>query len=316
MKPATVHVAVAAIVNDNNEVFICKRHADTHQGGLWEFPGGKVEAGENIQQALLRELHEETGIEITRSRPLIRIHHDYGDRQVLLDVWKILDYSGTAHGRESQPARWVPVAALDANEFPAADATIIKALQLPERYLITGSFDSLQDFAKRLSNAMHNGIRLMQLRIKNSWWQDNARMGIDVLHTAENVCANAGARLLLNVPEKLRSKSTCKNFHADSAMLQQLAKRPDCELFSASCHTAKDLQKAVSLNADFAVLSPVQKTSSHPDAEPLGWARFQDMIDGINMPVYALGGVGENDLETAQSHGGQGVAGIGAFWVK
>jgi 8-oxo-dGTP diphosphatase len=310
----TIHVAVAAIVNDNAEVFICKRRADSHQGGLWEFPGGKVEANETVQQALLRELHEETGIEITQSRPLIRIHHDYGDKSVLLDVWKIQKYSGTPHGRESQPVRWASIATLNPEEFPAADLAIIKALQLPERYLITGSFDSLEDFTKQLANAMNNGIRLVQLRIKNDWWQSNASLSVNVLRSAETICAAAGARLLLNVPEQLRAQSICKNIHADSGALRQLRQRPVGELFSASCHTLEDLEKAVQLKADFAVLSPVQKTSSHPDAEPLGWAAFQSMIDSINLPVYALGGVGEADIESAQEHGGQGVAAISAFW--
>jgi 8-oxo-dGTP diphosphatase len=142
-----IHVAVAAIVNQNDEVFICKRHTDSHQGGLWEFPGGKVEPGETVQQALVRELHEETGIQITESRPLIRVRHDYGDRSVLLDVWKVRHYTDEPHGREAQPVRWISMASLNPEEFPAADAAIIKALQLPERYLITGNFNSAQDFS-------------------------------------------------------------------------------------------------------------------------------------------------------------------------
>ncbi len=125
---------------------------------------------------------------------------------------------------------------------------------------------------------------------------------------------HANVTLLLNVPDELRAQSSCKNIHADSSRLQQLKQRPECELFSASCHTRDDLRKAEKLNADFAVLSPVQKTQSHPDAEPLGWDKFQSMIDKISMPVYALGGVGEKDVSKAQQHGAQGVAAIGAFW--
>jgi 8-oxo-dGTP diphosphatase len=123
-----------------------------------------------------------------------------------------------------------------------------------------------------------------------------------------------GASLLLNVPEELCVQSSCKNIHADSGKLKQLTQRPDCDLFSSSCHTVQDLQKAEQLRADFAVLSPVQKTSSHPETAPLGWPAFQDMIERISMPVYALGGVGDRDIAQAQQYGGQGVAGIGAFW--
>ena len=314
MNSKIIHVAAAAIVNQNGEVFICKRHADSHQGGLWEFPGGKVEPDETVQQALIRELHEETGIQITESRPLIRVHHDYGDRSVLLDVWKVRRYTGEPHGREAQPVRWASIVSLKPEEFPAADIPIIKALQLPERYLITGNFDSPRDFSDRLTNAINNGIGLVQLRLKNEWYQDNKQLGLEVLRIAEKLCANANMRLLLNVPEQLRTQSTCKNIHADSGMLQQLKQKPECEWFSVSCHTLDDLKKAEKLDADFAVLSPVQKTSSHPDAEPLGWPAFHTMIDEINIPVYALGGVGNEDIIRAQLCGGQGVAAIGAFW--
>lgn len=314
MNPAQIHVAVATIVNDNDEVFICKRHADSHQGGLWEFPGGKVEANETVQQALVRELHEETGITISESRPLIRVHHDYGDKAVLLDVWKVQHYTGTPHGKEAQPARWAAIATLDANEFPAADVAIIKALQLPERYLITGSFDTLDEFSDKLSKVLSSDIRLVQLRLKPDWLQQNLVLADQVLEQAETLCARAHAMLLLNVPESLRAKSHCNNIHADSTMLLKLSSRPDCDVFSASCHTQQDLEKAEALHADFAVLSPVQKTSTHPDAEPLGWAAFQNLVEPVNLPVFALGGVGDVDIKTAHMHGGQGVAGIGAFW--
>ncbi|MGB5395955.1 MAG: Nudix family hydrolase, partial [Gammaproteobacteria bacterium] len=275
MQANTIHVAVAAIVNANNEVFISRRHLNSHQGGLWEFPGGKVEADENIQQALLRELQEETGIHITHSRPLIRVHHDYHDKSVLLDVWKIDQYSGEPHGREGQDVRWENVHSLNPDEFPAADVPIIRALQLPERYLITGAFDSLDDFVQRLSSAINNGIRLVQLRLKPDWLQTNAQLAEQIVHAAEAQCHKANVTLLLNVPDKISALSACKNIHADSSRLQQLEKRPECYLFSASCHTPEDLRKAEKLNADFAVLSPVQKTQSHPDAEPLGWEKFQ-----------------------------------------
>jgi 8-oxo-dGTP diphosphatase len=314
MRAKPIHVAVAAIVNHNNEIFISRRHVDSHQGGLWEFPGGKVETGESIQHALVRELEEETGIHITHSRPLIRVHHDYDDRSVLLDVWKIDRYSGEPHGREGQDVRWANLQTLKPEEFPAADVPIIRALQLPERYLITGKFDSLEDFTQRLSSAISKGIQLVQLRLKPDWTQANTEQALQVLRSAETLCNKSEAVLMLNVPEELRAQSTCKNLHADSSSLQQLEQRPECDLFSASCHIPADLHKAEQLNADFVVLSPVQKTQSHPDAEPLGWETFQSMIDEISIPVYALGGVGENDLLTAELHGGQGVAGIGAFW--
>ena len=91
---ALVHVAVGVLFNACGEVLITRRPDHLHQGGLWEFPGGKVEPGEQVRTALERELKEELGVEVLDARPLIRIHHVYDDRQVLLDVWRIKDYAG------------------------------------------------------------------------------------------------------------------------------------------------------------------------------------------------------------------------------
>lgn len=123
-----VHVAVGVVWDDRGRVLVSKRHADSHQGGLWEFPGGKLEAGEDVSAALRRELQEELGICIGDARPLLEIRHDYADKQVLLDVWQVLDFTGVAEGREGQPLRWVPIAELADYEFPAANGPIVAAL--------------------------------------------------------------------------------------------------------------------------------------------------------------------------------------------
>ena len=133
-------MAAAAIVNDNNEVLISQRAIDVHQGGLWEFPGGKLELGESAQQALLRELEEELNIRATSCRPLIKVTHQYPDKMVLLDVWKVEDYTGQAVGREGQAIKWQSIDQLHPTEFPAADIPVIQSLNLPEHYLITGKF--------------------------------------------------------------------------------------------------------------------------------------------------------------------------------
>ena len=123
-----LHVAVGVVLDKLNRVLITRRASDSHQGGLWEFPGGKVEAGETLSLALARELREELGISIGRTSPLLEVRHDYGDKLVLLDVHVVWDFSGEARGLEAQPLSWVAPAALAQYRFPAANVPIIGAI--------------------------------------------------------------------------------------------------------------------------------------------------------------------------------------------
>ena len=124
-----VHVAVGVILDSEQRILITRRASDAHQGGLWEFPGGKLEPGESLQQALARELGEELGIEIGRTSELLQVNHDYGDKQVLLDVHVVWEHSGEARGLEAQPLCWVPAAQLPDYTFPAANVPIVEAVQ-------------------------------------------------------------------------------------------------------------------------------------------------------------------------------------------
>lgn len=123
-----VHVAVGVILDARNRVLITRRAADSHQGGLWEFPGGKVEESESLQSALARELREELGIEILSTAPLLEVHHDYPDKAVLLDVHVVHRFSGQARGLENQPLQWVPAQGLRQYRFPAANDPIVDAV--------------------------------------------------------------------------------------------------------------------------------------------------------------------------------------------
>ena len=124
-----VHVAVGVVVNRERQVLIARRHDNQHQGGLWEFPGGKVMPGEDVRQALRRELMEEVNIETRESAPLLKIHHDYGDKRVLLDVWYVSVFSGQADGCEGQPVKWISIEEFDQHDFPAANAEIISQVR-------------------------------------------------------------------------------------------------------------------------------------------------------------------------------------------
>ncbi|MEI8664508.1 8-oxo-dGTP diphosphatase MutT [Pseudoalteromonas sp. B28] len=122
-----VHVAVG-VIKKNNAIFICKRADEQHQGGLWEFTSGKVEAGESVFVALKRELIEEVGLTIHSSSQLMVIEHDYGDKCVKLDVHVVSNFSGEAHGAEGQPSEWVAITELENYDFPEANAEIIEKI--------------------------------------------------------------------------------------------------------------------------------------------------------------------------------------------
>ena len=126
---SALHVAVGVILDAQRRILLSRRAADAHQGGLWEFPGGKVEDGESLQAALARELREELDIVPGRTSPLLQVRHDYGDKQVLLDVHVVWDFSGEPRGLEGQPLAWVAVAELDSYDFPAANLAIVAAVR-------------------------------------------------------------------------------------------------------------------------------------------------------------------------------------------
>lgn len=127
-KNSTIHVAVGVLQNDKREVLIALRSAESHQGGLWEFPGGKVEGGESVEHALNREFEEELGISVQACTPLIQIRHEYSDKSVMLDVWRIEKYSGIPQGREGQAIEWRALSQLRAADFPKANERIIHVL--------------------------------------------------------------------------------------------------------------------------------------------------------------------------------------------
>lgn len=313
MSADSIHVMVGAILDPAGRILVTKRPDHVHQGGLWEFPGGKLEAGESPEQGLARELAEELGIQVQDSRPLIRIRHDYGDRCVLLDVRAVQAYAGIPAGLEGQPLAWQHPGQMDPAAFPAADRPIISALRLPACMLITGP-DPRETgvFLARLARAIDNGVRLVQLRAHAL---DQAQYRA-LAQEAYVLCEQSGVHLLLNRDPQQTRDVPRHGLHLSSSVLKRLEARPgeDYDLVGASCHDADDLQAAARLGLDYALLSPVQATASHPDVQPLGWTRFAALVDAASLPVYALGGLTASDLADAHAYGAQGVAAIRGFW--
>jgi 8-oxo-dGTP diphosphatase len=308
-----VHVAAAVIRGADGRILLAQRADQQHQGGLWEFPGGKVEAGETVAAALRRELQEELGINVTSARPLIKVQHDYPDKQVLLDVWEVSAFSGVPHGAEGQPLAWVAPRQLPEYQFPAANTPIVQAARLPSQYLI--SPDGLEPKAvlQGIQAAVASGIGLIQLRAPNGYDPQYRDLAVD----AVGLCAGK-AQLMLKGPLEWLGDFPAAGWQLSAKQLRQYAAKgrpfPAERWLAASCHNAEELALAVQMGVDFVTLSPLQPTLTHPQATPLGWDAASELISSSNLPVFLLGGLGPQDCERAWQIGAQGVAGIRAFW--
>lgn len=301
-------LVAAAVIRREGKILIAQRPLDKHQGGLWEFPGGKVEDGEPVRQALVRELEEELGITATAARPLIRITHDYPDKSVCLDVWEVSDFSGEAHGREGQPIRWVTPAELGDYEFPAANQPIIAAARLPSCYVITPDDCDEVALLQWLEKRLVSGVDMLLLRAPQLPEANYLKLAAEFLQR----CNGHEVQLLLHGNPGYLQHIPAHGVHLPAHQLAKFSARPvPAGLWlAASAHTVQEIAQAERIAADFVTLSPVQATASHPSAEVLGWEQFAALVEGAHLPVYALGGMTSGDVETAQKHGAQGVAGI------
>jgi 8-oxo-dGTP diphosphatase len=310
-----VHVVAAALIDADGRLLLAQRPPGKHLAGAWEFPGGKLEAGETPLVALARELDEELGVAVEQATPLIRIPWRYNHHELLLDAWRVTRWRGEPRSLEGQALRWQLPTDVDPAQLAPADRPLLQALRLPASYPITPADVPLAQrdhWRERLAAAIVRGERLLQLRLP-LWPRAAVReLAVDLLPLAER----HGARLLLN-EDVGGARALGIGVHLKAAQLIPLAERPLPwrQLIAASCHDAEELARAVALGADFATLSPVATTASHPAAVPLGWPAFHTLAEAAALPVYALGGMDPLMSQEACAAGAQGVAGIGGFWL-
>ncbi|MBK1691298.1 Nudix family hydrolase [Ectothiorhodospira mobilis] len=313
--PRCLDVAIGVIRDPGGACLVARRPRDLPQGGLWEFPGGKVAPGESPARALARELDEELGILPRRALPLITVTHDYPGRRVRLHGFTVHGYAGTPRGREGQPLRWVAVQDLPGLDFPAANRPILRALTLPDRYLITPEPLDPEGLLRGLARTLATGtVRLVQLRAP-------ARTQAEVLALAREavpLCHRHGARILLNADPETASAAGADGVHLNGVRLARWAARglrpQGGGLVAASVHDEVSLEQARCLGCDWIVISPVAPTATHPGGKPLGWNRFAELARAAGCPAYALGGMTPAHIPRARACGGQGVAGIRGLW--
>ncbi|MEC9359545.1 MAG: Nudix family hydrolase [Pseudomonadota bacterium] len=302
-----VRIAVGVLRRTNGDVLIAQRPDGKEAAGWWEFPGGKIEAGESVEQALHRELREELGIRLQSARRLIVLRHAYPGKTVELDTWLVERWQGDPQSLEDQALAWSSLGRLGDYRLLPADGPILNALRLPSQYLITPPDISADELVRRLPALPTEA--LLRLRLPRLADVGYCRLAAQVAGYW------APERLVLDRDPAL-SAALGAGWHASEAALFELAQRPFGApgWMLASCHDAKSLARARELAFDAAVLGPVWPTPSHPSAPTLDWPAFGALAADAGLPVYAIGGVGPQQLDEAWRSGAQGVAGISAWF--
>ena len=309
-------VVAAVLTQPDGRVLLAQRPPGKAYAGYWEFPGGKVEPGETLEAALARELHEELGIVVTRACRWITRVFEYPHATVRLNFFRVFAWQGEPHPHEGQIFSWQQPDAVEVTPLLPANFPILKALALPPLLGISHAESlGVDSFLARLDVALANGLRLIQLRDKTL--PDAVR-----LHLARETVRRAhlhGARVLVNGSLALASAAGADGVHLDSSAAARLTTRPEADadafLIGVSCHDGGELAHAAAIGADFALLSPVLPTLTHPGAATLGWESFSALAAASPIPVYGLGGLERDDIALAQSHGAHGVALLRGAWT-
>jgi 8-oxo-dGTP diphosphatase len=308
---APLEVVAGILVRPDGQVFMASRPEGRVYAGYWEFPGGKVELGETLEAALARELHEELGIVVTDAARWVTRVFEYPHATVRLNFFRVYGWQGEPHPHEGQSFAWQTVDAVTVAPLLPANHAVLRALSLPPVYAISHAESlGVELFLQRLERALAGGLKLIQVR-------DKALDLTTRLMLAREVVARAhacGARVLINGSSELARACHADGVHLDSTALATCAARPDADWVGASCHNADELAHAAAIGADFALLSPVQPTLSHPGTATLGWTEFAALAAASPLPVYGLGGLTAADTGLAIRHGAHGVALLRAAW--
>jgi len=305
-----IEVAAAVILRaDGSEFLLAQRPAGKVYAGYWEFPGGKVEAGETVRAALLRELREELGISVSACSPWLTRVFTYPHATVRLNFWRVTAWAGEigiSAPLEHDAVDWQKCGkSTSVTPILPANAPILKALALPATMAITmGESEGVERQLERLEEALDTGLRLIQVRDKG--WPFAQRLWF--AEAVRRIAGQRGALVLINDDEDIARRIGADGLHLSAAGLAACLQRPDFAWVGASCHGADELRRAAELGLDYALLGPVLPTPTHPDATGLGWAEFARLIAGTALPVFALGGMKSGMLAIAQQHGAHGIA--------
>lgn len=305
-RPIT-EVAVGIVFNPSGQVLMACRPTGKPYAGWWEFPGGKVEPGESVDQALARELFEETGIRIDPSLPWLTREHSYEHARVRLHFRRVFSFRENPVGREGQKLDWCDPLQPGVEPLLPASVPLMRLLGLPAAYgLSCASLLGVDQFLQSMPAAFERGIGMVQLREPGMPADQFDSLFRSVLAS----CRAAGVPLLVSSRHDPRYWLAADGVHLTSASLRAPLPVTVDQLgwVGASCHGASELMLAGEQGVDFAVLGPVLPTLSHPEATPMGWSDFQSGVLDSPVPVYALGGIDWSHRQTATQSGAHGIA--------
>ncbi|MCY4330023.1 MAG: Nudix family hydrolase [Endozoicomonadaceae bacterium] len=321
-KKCTRQIVIGVVYNVlQDEILLSKRPTDKHMGGLWEFPGGKIEQEETSNQALIRELEEELDITPSAFEHAINFQYTYPDRRLFFHVFHVFGFKGKPRGKENQAVQWVKKRHLSCYTFPPASMPILSKILLPYQYAITGSFSGYSDLIKKTGELIRQGIKLIQFRanhLDEICYRQYAQQLTLFCH------AFPAVKLLVKDDVSFLDEVWCDGIHLRTHTALRLYQSgwkysPDhkekmAKWLAVSCHNKEDIEMAKAIGAQFVTLSPVCKTKSHPEAKLLGFQQAEKITKNAGLPVYWLGGLSVNAMKRVRDAGGHGIAAISAFW--
>ena len=316
MSDAPVDVAVGVLFDRDGRFLLAQRPEGKPMPGYWEFPGGKLEAGESVFDALAREFDEELGLHITAAHPWAQRVVTYPHATVRLHFWRSFaemdEWRGEPESREGQAFRFERIDALTTEPWLQGAMPLRRWLQLPATYAISNAGTvGVDAFVERLE-ARIAAARVQQLQLREPTLDGRAFASLfDVV--AER-CKAAKIRLLVNSAHPTSYWARCDGVHFTARDLGVANTRPEVAWCLASCHDVAELSRAAALGADAAVVGSVSETTSHPRGAILGWDGFARIASTSPIPVYAIGGLATADLPNAIAHGAHGIAAIRSAW--
>ena len=296
-------VAAAVIERPDGTFLLACRPEGKPYPGYWEFPGGKIEAGEDPRAALDRELEEELGIRVREATPWIQRVYAYTHATVRLHFFRVTAWEGEPQPLEDQAISWQPVEAPDVSPMLPANAPVLAALALPPVMVVSNAAETGFDAWSLKLSAQAVGERLLvQIREKGL---EPQRVQF-LLSRALTRGTPFGATVVVN--SDCGAWPQADGVHLTARALMESSARPAGRVVGASCHDAHEIAHAARLGLDYVVVGPVKDTPSHPGAPTLGWEGFAALVHGSPLPAYAIGGLTRADIAEARRRGAHGVA--------